>query len=261
MADTYQTKLTVNGRNPGDNTLEVYRTAGTECTELAATYRNQHFWLPTGNNWFTRKWISGEDQDDGFKQCVCVNAALPVEYGNCCVGDQYRVPHEFIGTVANGAGSFSGYGYTYSMSGLNASYVYDQNGGGSTLRCDSDPSDVRCINKRSDGEASGASASRFVTGFVDFVSRRIDDVCNVWLSADIRFQADGGNPELGDTPIARFTYETAKAPVATASDIESFLGQNHNLTLCRSPVEDPLLVPSGDFVAPDLAIRTVVAVT
>lgn len=74
MPDTYQAKLTVTGRDPNDNTLEVYRTAGTDCTELAATYRNQHFWLPTGKNWMTRKWISGEDQNDGFKQCVCVNA-------------------------------------------------------------------------------------------------------------------------------------------------------------------------------------------
>lgn len=76
MADTYQAKLTVTGRNPNDNTLEIYRTAGTDCTELAATYRNQHFWLPTGKNWMTRKWISGENQDDGFNQCICLRAAF-----------------------------------------------------------------------------------------------------------------------------------------------------------------------------------------
>lgn len=112
MADTYQTKLTVNGRNPGDNTLEVYRTAGTDCTELAATYRNQHFWLPTGNNWMTRKWISGENQDDGFKQCVCVNATNPTITSAClvnnCNGEQFSVPSR-VGVVLDG---FSGCTWT-----------------------------------------------------------------------------------------------------------------------------------------------------
>ena len=97
MSDTYQTKLAINGRNPGDNTLEVYRTAGTDCAELAATYRNQHFWLPTGKNWFTRKWISGEDQDDGFKQCVCVNGSVKTIAG-CTVDieEAVNLPYSYI---------------------------------------------------------------------------------------------------------------------------------------------------------------------
>jgi len=95
VSDTYQTKLTVNGRNPGSNTLAVYRTAGTECTELAATYRNQNFWLPAGYNWMTRKWISGEDQGDSFKQCVCVLASpsksVSCQFINASFSDVYRV--------------------------------------------------------------------------------------------------------------------------------------------------------------------------
>lgn len=119
MADTYQTKLTVNGRNPGDNTLEVYRTAGTECTELAATYRNQHFWLPTGKNWFTRKWISGEDQDDGFKQCVCVNAGVPTTLVACDIASDLSASVSWPDNVTTVLTGFNGrfwddYGGTYS---------------------------------------------------------------------------------------------------------------------------------------------------
>lgn len=101
MADTYQTKLTVNGRNPNDNTLEVYRSTGTDCTELAATYRNQYFWLPTGKNWMTRKWISGENQDDGFNQCVCVNATINCE--TLCANDS--APAVFSLTVSGISGT------------------------------------------------------------------------------------------------------------------------------------------------------------
>lgn len=114
--DTYQTKLTVNGRNPGDNTLEVYRTAGTDCTEIAATYRNQNFWLPTGKNWFTRKWISGEDQDDGFKQCVCVGAGYATQTGCSSI----RIPQNWIidsdGVVGDVSYAFSTVGFAVNRS-------------------------------------------------------------------------------------------------------------------------------------------------
>lgn len=96
MPDTYQAKLTITGRDPGDNTLEIYRTTGTACTEISATYRNRDFWIPTGRNWFTRKWISGEDQADGFNQCVCVNAKFRTIDGcKLDITETVKIPYRY----------------------------------------------------------------------------------------------------------------------------------------------------------------------
>lgn len=259
MADTYQAKLTVTGRNPNDNTLEIYRTAGTDCTELAATYRNQHFWLPTGKNWMTRKWISGEDHSDGFKQCVCVNATIATESKTCFqCGESttFQVPSTF-GVELSGADGYYRDGdrewwFLNSDADINKTYVLNADLGLGGFSCTGTNPDRCQMKGATEVYSSVFSGDKDLDLQIDLYTETIDDQCEAWMTVLLRMQSA---KEYGtSTGRDSFWYETGHVVVASVADLEQFLLEEYTIATSCSSTQSGSETRSPDYAEPQVRI-------